>query len=184
MPRAAEPVKTGLTFEEYLEFERTSPEKHEFVDGQLFMMAGGSDRHNRLAFLIAMRLEGESRAQSCRVYLLDMKIRTPDEVSYYPDVFVTCDESDDGTYIKQKPCLILEVLSNSTEAVDRGEKLRNYAKLPSLQGYVLVSQSEPRLEMFRREETGWRYEVKEAGETLTLPCLGLTLNVDELYAGL
>ena len=112
------------------------------------------------------------------------EVRTPNDVGYYPDVLVTCDESDDDTYVKRKPRLILEVLSDSTEAIDRGEKLRNYLKLTSLQGYVLVSQNEPRLEMFRREENGWRYEVKEAGEALTLPCLGLTLNVDELYAGL
>ena len=183
MPRAAEPVKTGLTFEEYLEFERASPEKHEFVDGQLFEKARENDHHNRLTLSLAVRLE-ENRTSDSRVYLLDIKIRTPDDVGYYPDVFVTCDESDDGTYVKRKPCLILEILSNSTEAIDRGEKLRNYLKLTSLQGYVLVSQNEPRLEMFRLEENGWRYEVKEAGETLTPPCLGLTLNVDELYTGL
>ena len=183
MPRAAEPVKAGLTFEEYLEFERVSPEKHEFVDSQLFEKARENDRHNRLTLFLAVRLE-ENRTSDSRVYLLDIKIRTPDDVGYYPDVLVTCDESDDGTYIKRKPCLILEVLSDSTEATDRGEKLRNYLKLKSLQGYVLVSQNEPRLEMFRREENGWRYEVKEAGETLTLPCLDLELVVDELYAGL
>ncbi len=183
MPRAAEPVKTGLTFEEYLEFERKNSEKHEFVNGQLFMMAGGSIRHNRLTLILAAQLLA-AETGTCRTFMADMKLRTPDDVGYYPDVFVTCDESDDGTYIKRKPCLILEVLSDSIEAIDRGEKLRNYLKLTSLQGYVLVSQNEPRLEMFRREENGWRYEVKEAGETLTLPCLDFTLVVDELYAGL
>ena len=172
-----------MTFDEYLELERTSPVKHEFVDGQLFMMAGGSIRHNRLSLILAARLLA-AETGTCRTFMADMKVRTPDNVGYYPDVLVTCDESDDDTHVQRKPCLIVEVLSDSTEAVDRGEKLRNYAKLPSLQGYVLVSQNEPRLEMFRRQEDGWRYEVKEAGETLTLPCLDLTLVVDELYAGL
>ena len=183
MPRTAEPVRTGLTFDEYLEFERASPAKHEFVDGQLFMMAGGNIRHNRLTLILAARLLA-AETGTCRTFMADVKVRTPDDIGYYPDVLVTCDESDDDTHVQRKPCLIIEVLSSSTEAVDRGEKLRNYAKLESLQSYVLVSQNEPRLEIFRREESGWRYEVKEAGEALTLPCLSLELVLDELYAGL
>ena len=183
MSRAAEPVRTGLTFEEYLEFEETSPVKHEFVDGQLFMMAGGSIRHNRLTLILAARLLA-AETGTCRTFMADMKVRTPDDIGYYPDVLVTCDESDDDTHVQRKPCLIIEVLSDSTEAIDRGEKLRNYTKLASLQGYVLVSQNEPRMEMFRREEGGWRYEVKETGETLALPCVDLELILDDLYAGL
>ena len=79
---------------------------------------------------------------------------------------------------------MVEVLSGSTEAVDRGEKLLNYQKLESLQGYVLLSQDLPRAEIYRRLEDGWRYEVRETGETLMLPCVGLELPLDALYKGL
>ena len=182
MSRTA-PVRIHLTFDEYLKVEEQSPVKHEFIHGQMFMLAGASDRHNRLAFRIAMLLEAEGQSQDCTVYLLDLKVRTPDGSTYYPDVFVTCKEDDD-TYVKRLPCLVVEVLSGSTEAVDRGEKLLNYQKLGSLQGYILLSQDLPRAEIYRRLEDGWRYEVREAGETLELPCVGLELPLDILYKGL
>ncbi len=183
MPRAAEPVKTGLTFEEYLELEHASPVKHEFVDGQMFALAGASDKHNRLAFRLATLLEADNQTENCVVYLLDLKMCTPNGVGYYPDVFVTCEEETD-TYVKRKPCLIVEILSASTEAIDRGEKLHNYRTFETLQAYVLVNQGVARVEMYRREDDGtWRYEECEAGETLRLPCLGFELHVDDLYKG-
>jgi len=182
MPRTA-PVRTDLTFEEYLEAEEKSRDKHEFVHGQMFGLAGASDRHNRLAFRIATQLEAASQARGCTVYLLDLKVRTPDGPAYYPDVFVTFEDEEDA-YVKRKPCLVVEVLSDSTEAIDRGEKLLNYQKFGSLQGYVLLSHDLPRAEVYRRVEDGWRYEVVEAGDTLRLPCVGLELPVDALYEGL
>lgn len=146
MARADAPVRTGLSFEEYLEVEKSSSVKHEFVDGQLFMMAGASDRHNRLAGrLYAQLLSAE--AASCRTFIADMKVQTPDGTGYYPDLLLTCDESDDDAYVKRKPCLVIEVLSSSIEAVDRGEKLHRYRTFESLKGYALVSQDVERLEL-------------------------------------
>ena len=182
MPRTAEPVKTGLTFEEYLAFERTSPVKHEFSHGQLFMMAGTSDRHNRIAGRFYARLLA-AETGTCRTFFADMKVRTLNGRGYYPDILVTCAEDDDDAYVKRKPCLIVEVLSDSTEAIDRGDKLHDYRKFESLSAYVLVNQHERRLEMYRRMVDGWRYDAKEAGESLELPCLGVVLEVDELYTG-
>ena len=182
MSRAA-PVRTGLTFDEYLKVEEQSPVKHEFVHGQMFMLAGASDRHNRLAGRLYARLL-DAETGFCQTFFADMKVRTPDGSSYYPDLLVTCDEDDNDTYVKRLPCLVVEVLSGSTEAVDRGEKLLNYQKLGSLQGYVLLSQDLPRAEVYRRLEDGWRYEVRETGETLMLPCVGLELALDALYKGL
>ncbi len=185
MARAEAPVRTGLTFEEYLEVEETSPVKHEFVDGQLFMMAGASERHNRISLNLAALLLAESRGTPCRVFMADMKLSTPDGTGYYPDVLITCDDEDDEPYYKRKPCLIIEVLSGSTEAIDRGEKLHRYRAFESLQAYALVSQDVARVEVFRRDRDGsWRYEVAEVGERMNLPCVGLELAVDELYAGL
>lgn len=182
MPRAA-PVRTDLTFEEYLRVEEQSPVKHEFVHGQMFMLARASDRHNRIAGRLYARLLSVESG-FCQTLFADIKVRTPDGSSYYPDVLVTCDEDDDDAYVKRLPCLIIEVLSDSTEAVDRGEKLLNYQKLGSLQGYVLLSQDLPRAEIYGRLEDGWRYDVREAGETVELPCVGLELALDTLYKGL
>lgn len=182
MSRTA-PVRTDLTFEEYSEAEEKSRDKHRFVHGQTFALAGASDRHNRIAGRLYARLL-EAGTGPCRTFVADMKVRIPDGVSYYPDVLVTCDEGDDDAYVKRYPCLVIEVLSDATEAVDRGEKLPNYQKFGSLQGYVLLSQDLPRAEVYRRAEDGWRYKVVEAGETLRLPCVGLELPLDALYQGL
>ena len=142
--RPLPPIKTGLTFEDYLSFEETATEKHEFIDTQLFMMAGATERHNRITRrFYALLLAAED--DQCKTYFSDMKVRTPNDVGYYPDVLVVCDE-DNHPIVKRKPCLIIEVLSDSTEAIDRGEKLNNYRLFESLQAYVLVNQNVNRLD--------------------------------------
>ena len=158
--------------------------KHEFVHGQIFAMAGASDKHNRLSGrLYAQLLAAE--ASPCRTYIADMKVKLPNNVSYYPDVLVTCDPDDNEDFFKRKPCLIMEVLSDSTEAIDRGEKLLNYRKAESLQAYVLVSQKLPYLEIYTKQENGvWNYESKETGDHIDLPCVKLILSVDKLYSDL
>jgi len=184
MARSAQPVKTGISFEDYLEFEKTAREKHEFVDGQLFMMAGASDRHNRLSGRLYAQLLS-TEVPPCRAFIADMKVETPSGQGYYPDVLVVCDETDDHPYVKKKPCLIIEVLSDSTEAIDRGEKLNNYRHFESLQAYLLVNQVTKRLELFRRNDDGsLRYDVFEEGDKVTLPCGDATISVDDLYANL
>ena len=184
MARTVPPIKTGLTFEDYLSFEETATEKHEFVDGQLFMMAGGTRTHNRITGRFYSLLLAAEDGQ-CETYISDMKVRTPNDVGYYPDVLVVCDEEDNHPVIKRKPCLIVEVLSDSTEAIDRGEKLGNYRLFESLQAYVLVNQHIQRIEVYRRFDDGsWRYEVYEENEALMLPCVHLELNVAQVYQGL
>jgi Uma2 family endonuclease len=184
MPRISPPVKTGLTFEDYLSFEESASEKHEFVGSQLFMMAGITDRHNRIAGrFYALVLAAEDGG--CRTYFSDVKLRTPNDVGYYPDVLVVCDEEDNHPVVKRKPCLIVEVLSDGTEAIDRGEKLGNYRLFESLQAYVLVNQHVNRLEVYRRYDDGsWHYEVYEGEEKVKLPCTGLEFTVNQLYQGL
>jgi Uma2 family endonuclease len=185
MARLEPPIKTGLTFEDYLAFEETATDKHEFVEGQLFMMAGSSDKHNRIAFLLAGRLEQAAHSLGYRVFLLDIKVRTPNDVGYYPDVLVVCDDTDDHPVVKHKPCLIIEVLSDRTEATDRGEKLNNYRLIPSLQAYVLINQNVNRAEVYRRATDGtWRYEVYEDNDVLSLSCVGLEIEVASIYQNL
>ena len=158
------PVRTDVTFDEYLRLEHDSLCKHEYVDGKMYRRPDENGRHNRVTGRTAVLLMASREKRRRNVYLLDLKVRVPDGPVYYPDVFVTC-EDDDNAYIKRKPCLIAEVLSPSTEAVDRGEKLLNYQKLEALQTYVLLSQDLPRAEVYRRLADGWRYESKEAGRS-------------------
>ena len=111
-----------------------------------------------------------------------MLVRTPDDHGYYPDVFVTCEERNDGSRVKRQPCFVVEVLSDSTEAIDRGEKLHHYQRIPALQAYVLVSQYKQMVEVYRRLPDGWRYEILESG-VLELPCIGLGLPLERVYGG-
>jgi Uma2 family endonuclease len=186
MSRPTEPIKTGLSLEAFLEATAQSQDRCEFVDGRMFLMAGGTDRHNRLAFLLAMRLEVASQNKDCRVFLLDMFVRTPDERAYLPDVFVTCDESVDEPRVKHRPCFIAEVLSDSTEAIDRGEKFLSYRLIPELNTYVLLSQEVARAEVFTRQEDGaWRLDVLEGDAALVpVACLNARIPLRELYNAL
>ncbi len=184
MARETTAVKEGVSFEEFLEFERTSQVKHEFVDGRLFLMPGVTDRHNKIAGNIYVAARLAIRDTDCDVYFSDVLVRTPNNIGYYPDVFGTCDQDDTEPRVKRLPCFIIEVLSQTTEAIDRGEKLLNYSKISSLQTYVLVTQDEPRAEVFSRQNDGsWRYEVIESGGTLKLPCINLEMPLKDVYTG-
>lgn len=181
MPRP-NPVRQ-TTFAEFLELEAKSSVRHEFVDGFMFAMAGGTDYHNQIAINALIALRSAAESAGCSSYLTDMLLQTPGG-TYYPDVFVTCEETNDGSRLKHTACLIIEVLSDSTEALDRGDKLRHYQKLSGLKMYLLVSQQEKRVEVFQRLEDGsWRYEDKEEGQ-LRLPCINVSLELEDLYRGL
>ena len=169
-----------MTAEEYLSFEETAEVKHEFVDGFVFAMAGAGDAHNLISGNIFTQARLAARQSACRVYVSDMKLAVSADAYYYPDVFVTCDD-DLGTNIKHHPCFVVEVLSDSTSDIDRGEKLLNYRKLASLQAYILVSQKQKLVEVYRRlPDNSWRHDIIEEGE-IELPCLNLTLSLDEIY---
>ena len=143
-----------MTPEQYLKTEEKSPIKHEYIDGEIFAMAGASDAHVTIALNLASVLRNHLRGSGCRVYISDMKARIESiNRFYYPDVIVTCDDKDRSspTY-KQFPCLIVEVLSDSTEAFDRGDKFADYQQLESLQEYVLINTKKQRVECFRRSD--------------------------------
>jgi len=183
--RLADPVQE-LAIDEYLDLEKAGSLRHEYAAGRLYAMAGGSDEHNRIVLNIAARLLSATRGGPCRVYACDMKVRV-DDLFYYPDVLVTCDPLDAERYFKKQPSVIFEVLSQSTEAIDRGEKLYNYRRLDSLDAYVLVSQDEPRIEVYRRqaEASGWRYDVLDGrAATVTLDRPAITLALGDIYEGI
>lgn len=145
-----------FTQEEYLHLESTSEIKHEYLNGDVYAMAGASDSHVTIAGNLFVLLRSHVRGRGCRVYLSDMKLRVAQRHSFfYPDVFVTCEPRDrQTTHYKRFPTLIVEVLSPSTEAFDRGNKFAAYQSLDSLQDYVLINTEKPRVETFRRGDGG------------------------------
>jgi Uma2 family endonuclease len=170
MPRNGEAKRMSVM--EYLEFEAKAQTRHEFVDGFVFAMAGASEIHNLIAGNIFALVRAAARTKPCRAYVSDMKVQIED-VFYYPDVFLSCDERDLGENIKRHPCFIIEVLSESTADIDRGEKLINYRRLESLRAYVLISQQQKLIEVYRRlEDNSWRHDILEGGSFI-LPCLDL-----------
>lgn len=153
--------------EEYLEGEKVSQVKHEYIDGEVYAMAGASDAHVTITMNLSMLLRNHLRGSGCRVYMADMKAQVETINRYfYPDIMVTCDAKDrEFEYFKSSPCLIVEVLSDSTEGFDRGKKFTDYRHLESLQEYVLISQDTMSVECFRRNEEGrWELYPYEKGE--------------------
>jgi Uma2 family endonuclease len=142
--------------EEYLEGEKRSEIKHEYIDGEVYAMAGASDAHVTICVNLTTVLQNNLRGSGCRLYLSDMKAQIQGKSRYYyPDVMVTCDARDrDSEYSKSHSCLIIEILSDSTEAKDRGIKFQDYRRSPSLQEYVLVSQDTMNIDVFRRNDKG------------------------------
>ncbi len=174
-----------LTPEEYLELEQKQDIKHEYIDGEIYAMAGASDVHVTIAGNIFALLRNHVRGSNCRVYISDMKVRLETlNRFYYPDVLVTCDSKDQETNTyKCYPKLIIEVLSDSTEAFDRGDKFIDYQSLDSLEEYVLINTKQQRIECFRKNEQAlWVLEVYHAQcETFMLKSINFQVNLTEIY---
>ena len=152
----ASPQQPYFTPDEYLHLEEQSTIKHEYIDGQIYAMAGASDSHVTIALNVATLLRSHVRGSGCRVYISDMKARIETlNRFYYPDVLVTCDPRDQETSAyKRFQTLIVEVLSDSTEAFDRGDKFADYQELATLREYVLINTKRQRVECFRRNDQG------------------------------
>ncbi len=179
------PQKSYLTIEEYLQLETSSDTKHEYCDGEIIAMAGATDTHVTIALNMAVLLRNHLRGSGCRVYISDMKVKIEAKNRFfYPDVMVTCDAKDrENSIYKEFPCLIIEVLSDSTEAFDRGDKFADYQSLPSLQEYVLINTKKARIECFRRTDNDlWLlqfYEINQINFELT--SVEFVGKVDEVY---
>lgn len=179
--------KLTFTFAEYLAQEQASDTKHELVNGEIFAMAGGTIEHGRLASKVTAAIGAQLRGRRCEAYSSDVRVRVlATGLATYPDLSVVCgklepDPKDPDTIIN--PIVLIEVLSDSTEAYDRGEKFAHYRRIPSLQEYVLVSQHGPRIEVFRRNEDGrsWTLHIAEPSESLTIASIGCELSVDDVY---
>ena len=155
------------------------------VNGQVYAMAGTSKRHNRIALNLAIALNSNADKTPCEVYTSDIKVRIEQRKSfYYPDVMVGCDESDNiDEYYLEKPCLIIEVLSPSTENKDRTEKLLAYQDIDSLQAYMMVDQDLCHISLvYKREDGQWWVDVFEDMDALIpLNCPEMELKVADIY---
>ena len=175
-------VKTHLSVAEYLACERESPVRHEYVQGEVYAMASASDRHNRIAGNIYARLLTHLGEGPGEPFISDMKIKVAPEVFYYPDVVMTCDPAGVDAYFRAEPRLIVEVISPSTERIDRHEKMMAYKAMASLQEYVLVMQDEMRVEIYRRKGSEWEVSAfTGAEEQLPFASVELSLSMSEIY---
>lgn len=170
----------SVSVAEYLEGEKDAAVKHEYVYGDVFAMAGGSDIHNTITINIVAVLLGAARQKGCRTYSSDVKVKVGESLFYYPDVMFVC-EDDPNDYYKEKPCVIVEVLSASTNRTDKNEKRHAYLALPSLQLYLLVDSRRQFVLGHYRTKTGWEERSFSEGDEIPVPCADASLTFEDIY---
>jgi Uma2 family endonuclease len=174
------------TFREYLELEEVARVRHEFLDGEIYAMAGGTPEHAAMAAAITTILGRQIDQRTCRVYSSDLRVRVlATGLATYLDVTVVCGPSErdpeSPTHVTN-PRLIVEVLSNATADYDRGEKVQHYQTIPSLEAILLVDHESERIDLVSRQGGGWRMCSFGPGEVVPLDFIGATLAVDDVYA--
>ena len=176
-----------LTPDEYFVWEEKQQENYEYIDGQVYAMGGGSVNHSRLAVRFTSLFDTHLENTSCITGNSDLKVNIAETNNYtYPDASVTCDDRDKATtqYITY-PCLIVEVLSDSTEAYDRGGKFRLYRNNPVLQDYLLVSSTQIEMDLYHKKETGeWLILNYKKGDIVELKSINLSFPIEQVYRGL
>ena len=176
----ARSARTGI--EAYIEGETLTDIKHEYLDGEVVAMGGASAKHGLVAGALLMIALPHARRKGCQLFMADMKLRVDhadQTYFYYPDLLLACDPQDREPYYRRRPCLIVEVLSPSTERIDRREKLFAYQTIPSLREYVLVDPDERCVEVYRFGDTV-RHETFTEGR-FRLDCLDAEIALDEVY---
>jgi Uma2 family endonuclease len=176
-----------LTEAEYLAFERASPTKHEYYRGYVYAMTGASERHNLITANVIAALHSQLRQKPCRVYPSDLRVKVQKTgLHTYPDILVVCGKpefTDDAIDTILNPIVIIEVLSPSTEAYDRGMKFQNYRTIETLRDYLLIAQDESYIEQYTRQEPGeWVLrEFISSLDLLTLASIACTLALADVY---
>lgn len=175
-----------MTYVEYCVFEREATVKHEYLRGEVFAMAGGTIEHGRLAVRVATLLSNALQGRPCAVYSSDVRVRVEaTDLTTYPDASVVCGKpqaADIDPHALLNPIMLVEVLSTSTEAYDRGQKAAHYRRIPSLRAYLMVSQDTQHVELqVRKDDGSWTLLEARAGERLPIPPLEIEIDVDEVY---
>lgn len=168
-----------MTEEEYLQSELTSEVKREYIDGQVYVMAGAKHNHNCISMNIAREYSNHLKGTPCTAYMADMKVRLGKNY-VYPDVLVDCSKMSGDDYFSTSPVIIVEVLSKSTRMRDTTTKLIQYINLPSLKEYVLIEQEFVSVQVLRKSNH-WQPEYFYLGDRVTFESIGLTLTVEEIY---
>lgn len=176
------PDRPWMSAEEYLAWEHTQEERYEYWDGEVVAISGQTRNHNRITINF-FKLLDDSLNLPYEIYIIDVKVQVePGQKYFYPDVVVTCDDRDNDPQLVQFPSLIIEVLSRSTEAADRGIKFAKYRQFSTMQEYVLVQVEQPGVEMFRRNQQGqWVLSEYGLGDSLQLESVNLEIAIGNLY---
>ena len=172
-----------ITVEEYINNEEKGELRHEYINGIIHAIGGTSANHNLISGNLFALLRSAARPTPCQVFIADMKISLTianENIFYYPDVLVSCEPDDNDQYYRKKPCLIAEVLSPTTERIDRREKFLAYTLLASLQEYIIISQEEQVVTIFRRKN-GWKPEIYRNQDEFDVDCLGCVFTIQEIY---
>lgn len=176
-------MRDKMTYAEYATWESTQAIKHEYIDGEVFAMAGGSPEHSRIASNVTAILTFQMHGRDCRPYNSDMRVRTESGKGLYPDGSALCGrprfEGDPPDLMH--PTIVVEVLSPHTEAYDRGEKFAHYRTIPALAEYLLVSSRHRSVELFTRAGDHWELRAYGPGESVPLASIDCTIAVDDVY---
>lgn len=176
--------KLPITAAEYLEGERHGDVRHEFVDGRVYAMAGASRNHNEICGDIYTPIRNHLRGGPCRTFIEAVKVELADDLSeayYYPDVFVTREPADDASHVVRQPKLIIEVLSPSTSHNDRGDKLANYKRIPSVEEIVHIEQDWPEIFVVRRSDRWKKHIYTQLDLIVHLESIDLKIRVSDFY---
>lgn len=175
-----------VSVEDYLAGERVSTVRHEYIGGAVYAMAGASDDHNTISLNMATALRAHLRGRPCRVFMAEVKVRLEiarQEIFYYPDILVTCDPRDTDRFFKRHPKVLIEVLSEGTDHIDRREKFLSYTQIETLEEYVLVAQDKMEVTVFRRAAQ-WQPEVlRQPDQDLRLTSLEFRIPLRDVYEG-
>lgn len=178
--------RTAMDRAAYLDWEAGQSDKHEYLRGEVFAMVGARREHALVTLALGALLREHLKRGRCQAFVADMKLHVEAADAYfYPDVMVTCDERDRSAVLAiEHPCLVVEVLSDTTAAFDRGEKFAAYRKLPSLVEYLLVDIDARRLELYRRDGAHWLLLEDATGNGLHLESVALTLQSEQAFEDL
>jgi Uma2 family endonuclease len=172
-----------MTVAEYLAFEQATELRHEYVNGELIEMPGASRQHSTIVKNIVKALDDIAIAKGCELRPVDIKTHTTPSRYRYPDIVISCSGGDNPCIIENS-CFIVEIVSNSSTDADPSIKLIKYTKLPSLQAYVIVSDTVRRVFLYQRQDAAWTFTVISGSGQLAIPMLETTLSLDQIYASL
>lgn len=175
-----------MTWEEYLAFEEQSPYRHEYVNGAIYAMSGGSLAHNRIARELVVAFRSHLRGGPCEPFFLEAKLEIRagrDKIMYYPDVMVSCRPEDRTEQVVRNPKLVVEILSKSTQHIDRREKAMTYQRVESIEEYILIAQNQPKVIVHRRAEDWCPVLYSSMDVPVEFRSIGLEVSLAQIYEG-